>query len=98
MKHFLALKTASVLRFAALIFACLSLSACYVIVDMDGDTGSNERVGDDDAFLSEITMGSRCSYSDSGNFGTCPIAGVESVGSMCTCPSPEGQMTGTVVR
>ena len=49
-------------------------------------------------FLSESTMGSRCSYSDSGNFGTCPIAGVESVGSMCTCPSPEGQMTGTVVR
>lgn len=98
MKHFLALKTSSVLRLVALIFACLSLSACYVIVDMDGDTRSNERVGDDDTFSTESRMGSRCSYSDSGNFGTCPIAGVESVGSMCTCPSPEGQMTGTVVR
>jgi hypothetical protein len=98
MKLFLTLKTASVLRSVALVVACLSLSACYVIVDMDGDTGSNERATDDDAFLSESRMGSRCSYSDSGNFGTCPIAGVESVGSMCTCPSPEGQMTGTVVR
>lgn len=98
MKPFFALPTASVLRSIALVFACLSLSACYVIVDMDGDTGSNERAADDDTFSTESRMGSRCSYSDSGNFGTCPIAGVESVGSMCTCPSPEGQMTGTVVR
>jgi len=98
MKHFFALRVLIVLRSIAITFACLTLSACYVIVDLDGDTDSNERAVDDNTVLTESQMGSRCSYSGIGNYGTCPIAGVESVGSMCTCPSPEGQMTGTVVR
>ena len=66
--------------------------------DLDGDTVSNERVAGEGAFSNGAEMGSRCAFSGNGMYGLCPLAGVESVGAICSCPTVEGKMTGSVVK
>ncbi|MCB4435195.1 hypothetical protein LHL20_02930 [Alteromonas sp. McT4-15] len=43
-------------------------------------------------------FGSVCRFSGSGEHGSCPLAGSDMVGASCSCPSPFGQMMGTVSK
>ncbi|GFD84707.1 hypothetical protein KUL150_07660 [Alteromonas sp. KUL150] len=74
-----------------LVFGCTY--TVYLPDDVENHANKNDGVA-----TAKPEFGNQCRYSGNGEYGVCPTANGEMVGTACSCPSPSGQIMGTVSR
>ncbi|GFD72001.1 hypothetical protein ACI7YQ_15005 [Alteromonas marina] len=81
----------TLLAVSMLVFGCTY--TVYLPDDVENHANKNDGVA-----TAKPEFGNQCRYSGNGEYGVCPTANGEMVGTACSCPSPSGQIMGTVSR
>ena len=75
----------------SLLFSCTY--TVYLPDDEDINAKKNGKV-----VVAKPEFGNQCRYSGNGEYGACPTSNSEMVGTSCSCPTPSGQIMGTVSK
>jgi hypothetical protein len=72
-------------------------SGCTYTVYLPDDEDINAKKNGKVA-VAKPEFGNQCRYSGDGEYGVCPTSNGDMVGASCSCPTPSGQIMGTVSK
>jgi 3',5'-cyclic AMP phosphodiesterase CpdA len=81
----------SLLTVSTLLFGCTY--TVYLPDDEESHASKNNTVA-----VTKPEFGNQCRYSGDGEYGVCPTSNGDMVGASCSCPTPSGQIMGTVSK